>query len=500
MSGKPATAKSLYVPPPIDGLNLIASPPSLLPTEARRLDNYFVYDSGIRQVGAPAAGVTSGNVTDIAMMFSYIEASTNTPRMLYATDNKIFKLATPTSSSGTDITGANVITSNRWNACFFNKRIFLFNGVDAPLIHDLGVGNIAAFGGTGPASVPNCVQASGYKNRLYVVYQFSTSVWYGEVDAITGAFTELDLGTIFSIPGYLVCCFNWTYNQGNGNEELMVFINSEGEALIYSGDSPEAPNWQLIGRARLPKFVDPTNTQAFVRVSGDVYLSTVRGLISMSSVFTGALQQRPYYTLSRKIRDVVRSKQAPVVDPDSPFLFIGGGYMGGTTEDVFILNYERGAWSKITMSENNDGMLQSMCIFNGYLMMGYSDLKIYNLPILEGVASVALTYRWYTPFFDFGSNMQKHLKMIRVLALNYGLSSTVKNTVSVSNDFVEAATAITDTKSTAVAADVNCVQELAPPGVGRRLSFMFARQGVSGITERNEIQGFEVFVEEGGAY
>lgn len=487
---KPTTDKSTFVPAPLDGLNLIAGPTSFQPTEARVLDNYWVTDSGIRQIPPPTSNFSAGD--RFGMMFTYIQSGTTTERMLFSTGSSIFRLDNPTDGSSTNVTGAAVITDPEWQPCYFNKTIFLLNGVDTPLTHNLGAGNVAAFAPTGPTAA-NLVQATGYKNRLYCVEKQSTVLWYGGVDAIAGAFTSLDLGAVFSTPGFIAFCTTWTLNQGNGNEDLFVVVNSNGEVLVYSGAYPDAADWQLIARTRIPNVYFPERCQPFAKVSNDVYIATKRGLVALSSAVAGMLTSAPTVTLSKKIKNKALSRIAPVVDPNNPYMYVVNN-VASPVGDLYCLNYERGAWSRITMgSLTTNSQIYSTAIFSDHLMIGTGtpDLKLYHID-LNGACGSSFTYKWYTPFFDFGgTNLAIQSNMLRIIGQNIGSSSTVKNTVSISSDLQDPTSPISDTKSTAVAADTDIIQELAPPGYGHRLSYCFSRAGVGSINERNEIRGFD---------
>lgn len=495
---KALTSQSVFIPPPIDGLNMIAGPADYKLSEARILDNYRVYDFGIRQVAAPTKNWGPGS-TGPSMMFRYLQSGTTTERMLVAYDNKIYRWADPTDASGTDITGAAVITTDLWFPCYHNKHIFLFNGTDAPLVHDLGTGNVAATGLTGP-TIANLVQACSYNHRLYAVDQLTTSFWYTATDAITGAMTEYDLGTVFTQPGFLSFVFTWTTNQGETNQEFLVAVSSSGEILIYSGDDPEAPNWFLMARSQIPDLYFPTNNQPYCRLGTDVVISTVRGLVPLSSIVAGLSPANSLYTLSRKIKDSVLSSKNAVTDRNAPFLYAPNN-VASPVGDIYCLNYERGAWSRIAHgSLTTNSTISCMEVFGGYLMVGTggTDKALWRYPLASGQASSALTYKWATPFFDHGSHNKKRLNRLRVLGRNYGNSGSVLNTASCSADLEDAASPATDTQTRTVSADSDVIQELRPPGNGFRLSYYFSRAGSDSVNELNEIRGLQVFFEDGG--
>ncbi len=496
---KPQTISSTFVPPPLDGLNLISGPADYKMTEARVLDNFRVFDFGIRQVGAPTKSISTG--AEVAMMYPYTQAGTQNARMFYATDNKIYRLDSPTAVSGTDITGAAVITTNQWQPCYHNKRLFLFNGIDTPLVHDFGTGNVAAFAPSGPTAAL-LVQGTSYNHRLYIVEGSSTTLWYGGVDAISGTFRALDLGTVFKSSGYLSFVTTWTLNQGLENKDFLVAVNSEGEVLMFQGDYPDAANWTLIARSRIPEFFFPFRNQPYLRLGTELYVTTVRGVIPLSSTIVGSEAQTPYYSASRRIKDQALSSIQPTADTSYPFAYFPNN-VGDGIGDIYCLNYERGAWSRIKHGDlTSNSTIRALAVFDGYLMVGTgsSDYGIWYYDLSAGSASSALTYTWKTPFFDFGSHLVKDMKMIRVLGRNVANAGNVKNSVSISTELIDPASPTVDTASTAVDADSDTIQELAPAGQGRRLSVCFSRVGTDAADELNELRGFEAFMEEGGAY
>jgi len=504
MSGEARKVKSAFIPPPVDGLNLIAPPGQLKETEARELNNYWIFDSGIRQMPAFMQTITyTGSNSNPVLLNSYDSL------LFYSAQNKLYKLTSGTSNSPTEVTGAATITSGAWNPCVFNKRLFLFNGVDTPLYHDYGAGDFTAFSVTGPTE-ENLKQGTAYKSRLYAVETGTTKVWYGAVGAFSGTFTSFDIGDVLSFgSSTLLCVFSWSYNQGLQNEELFVFLTSRGEVLVYSGDNPGAANWQIVSRTTIPfpgGYDVAASGQPFCRVGNDVYITTQRGVIPLSSVIAGVPVTDSTYAISRKIKNQVSNDtNGGAVDRTNPFIYFRDVV---SLSSLYVMNYERGAWSRYTpILPNVDSKTQiiiNVRFFGNYMMIatGRPDATAGSIGYvdLSGSASSAMTYTWKSRFSNFGTSSQKHMKMLRVLGLNYGASSTFKNTAYIGTDFQDPSSPTTDTRTTSVAADTNTIQELAPPGMGRWLSPVLSRVGVDSINERNEIQGIECFYEDGGLY
>lgn len=504
MSGEARKVKSAFIPPPVEGLNLIAPPGQLGEQEARSLLNYWVFDSGIRQIPPFTQTITyTGANSNPVLLNSYDSL------IFYSAQNKIFKLSSATSGSPTDVTGAATITSGAWNPCVFNKRLFLFNGVDNPLYHDYGGGNVVAFTATGP-TVTTLKQGTGYKSRLYAVQTGSTVVWYGAVGAFSGTFTSFDIGDVLTFgSSTLLCCFTWSYNQGLQNEELFVFLTNRGEVLIYSGDNPGAANWQLVSKTTIPfpgGYDVAASGQPFCRVGNDVYITTQRGVIPLSSIIAGVPVTDSTYSISRKIKNQVSNDtNGGAVDRINPFVYFRDVV---SLSSLYVMNYERGAWSSympvLPAVDAKTQIILNVRFFGNYMLIatGRPDATAGSIGYvdLSASASSGMTYTWKSRFSNFGTPTQKHLKMLRVHGLNYGASSTFKNTAYCSVEFTDAASPTTDTRSTSVAADTNTIQEVVPPAMGRWLSPVLSRVGVDSINERNEIQGIEMIYEEGGYY
>lgn len=502
----PRTVKSFFVPPPVDGLNLIASPTQIKSTEARTLDNYRCFDSGIRQINCPTQNLTdsSGGV-QFSTLFNYIDTA-GTERMIACASNKIKRLDTPTGVALTDLTNATAITNNAWNILYFNKQLLFFNGTDTPRKWDRSAGTVSDFTATGP-TVTTLKQATQFKRRLYIVQASSTVFWYASaVEAFAGVFTSYDLGAFFDTSGDLLFIFNWTFNQGTTSEELFCAVNTRGEILIYAGDNPAAANWGLVSRIQIPEFVSTPTGAPIAKTANEVYISTSRGLIPMTSLVAGIAQSRPYYTLSRNIKDQVNRPIAPVLDASQPFLYAAAGSSYSDTS-IFCLNYERGAWSRFDLSTAISGhSIASLCRFGGYLMIGTQKVggpAIYRIDLSGESGSALLEYTWSTPFFNFGSNLQKRVQLLRLLGKNLGTSTVFESDLYVAKDFVDSGKPSPPNltqKYDTVAQNAQVVQEMSPfGGVGRWLSYVFSRDA-NASNELNEYQGFEVLYEEGGVY
>jgi hypothetical protein len=487
-------ARTEFLPPPLSGINLVASPFQLADDEARDLRNYYIFNSGIRQIPAPVAGAVGISGTGAAQCMIPYDAG-----MILATMDNIYRISSPGDLTLDNLTGALVFSATAWTGNYFNKRIFLWSGDSTtPLVYDVVAGTLAAFSSSASAPDNLLSQATSYNHRLYAVELGTTNVWYGGVDAIGGTFTELNLGPVFQEGAPLLFCFNWTFNQGNENQEFIVFVSSVGEALVYGGLHPgDADTWRLIARTRLPT---PLSKRAWLSVAGKVYVGTVGGYYDFASFVAGLNTTGLPTVISQNLKgEAGFDPAAPCAETTRPFFYaiIGNGL-------IAILNYERGAWSFLDVSTSFVGTLSSIAVFQNTLVMCDRTGHLFYIPVGDGQsASSLLNYKWATPFKSFGSANQKHVKGVRVVGRNRNpsLASKFANSVSVSTDLNDPASPQSDSKETDVTNSSRYVtQELSPPGCGSTISLVFSRAGLDAQNQQNEIQGVYIDLEDGGRY
>lgn len=518
MSGETAKIKKTYIPPPVDGINLIAPPNGLKPTEARELRNYLVYDWGIRE--RPAASSLHNTA---GYLFSFY-TNDSTQKILIVqggASGSVHRMDTALDTTPTDITGAVTINGTAASAgnvfsCHFNKHLFFFDEVDVPWLYSIaGGGNCAATSITGPTGGGTTVATGwSYKNRLYMLEGSTgnpTQVHYsGTVGAIAGAFTAVDFAQVLDRPAPLLCGSSWGYNQGLQSEELFVLIGASGEVLIYSGDWPAAANWQLIARASIPK---PNGRDCIRKLGQELLISTVRGVIPLSKVIAGQ-KDADYFSITRNIGPFgVFANHQFVVDSETPFLFGSNVPVAGSSgvypyppvpnpnTDLYVQNYERGAWSSLRFPTSGTS---SMVTANGYLVyLSNGSVFAMNLNgiVGENTANAATIASWKTPFFDFGENRSLKSNHIRLLGTDLNSSvNSLKSTSYILSDYLDTGTAPSvglSNKTTTTTLGVPAIQQLAPSGNGKSLSFCFSKTPAA---EMNELYGFHTEYEVGGSY
>lgn len=494
MSGELKDITSVFIPPPTGGINLRASPYEIDIKEALQLDNYLVFDSGIRECGAftalthPAAG-TIGQLI-------YFKNNNGTALQLICVANKIYSTTSATWAAPTNLTGALTITSDAWRYCFFKKRIFMANGTNVGLVYDIAAATLAADGWTGVTS-DNISQYWSFKQRVYGIKKNSSSFVYGPVSSVAGVMTEYDVGEFLEDYGNLLFGTSWSVNQGNTNEQLNVLVTDSGEVLVYSGDSPVAANWTLVTRVTIPT---PLGNQAFIRLGQDVLIVTYRGVISLSAVIAGRVEEG-YFNKSIKLGDGFGSVNIkPARDPRQPFIY----FASASAQYIYALNFELGVWSRIDTTVAS-GTISALSFYDNGITGNYLNASFSNSTskLLDDTAGNTVGHAWRTGFLEIEPKKQKHIKMLRVLGRNVSGATTFANTVAIKMDSLFGSTA-TDSRTADVSATPALPsygyieQELSPASVGKRPSVVFSKTSTG---EQNEICGFDLFYSiSGGTY
>ena len=482
--------KPFRLPAPIDGINLRKAPHELAPTEARVLENYLIFDWGIRECGNTGTLTNPGTSAKPVKTIIPFKSVTGTAKQLICTTDKVYVTSSSSWGSTTDKTGALTITLGTWQYEYFNKKIFLHNGTDDALVYDIAGDTLTASGFTGLSPDDQVLIAPwNYKNRLYSIEQSNPRFAYtNSNDAVSGAMTLIDLAPVLLQTGPLLFGTGWSVNQGVANEELCVFVSAMGDVLVYSGDNPSADNWQLVSRVSIPM---PLGNRAFLRFGQDVLIVTTRGVVSLARVVTAQEKREEYFVISSKLgNSFTGANVKPAVDPRQPFIYFAGASAGV----VYILNYERGAWSTMTLPANS---INSLAFFDSgtegqYLIVGQSDGSVIRV---DDSGGNSMAHTWRPGYMDFGSAQKKKISAIRVIGRNISGSDLFSNTINIASEMNDATPSVADTRTTTGIGTYYTYQELQPSGIGKFVCPMFAKASTG---ERNEINGAEIYYEEGG--
>lgn len=496
---KPVTVKSQFFKPPIDGLNLISDPGSFQETEARQLDNYYIYDWGIRERGPfTTTALPDGGYPTV--MYSFTSAALQ-GTLIGTSKGHIYRWTGSFSADYTSL-GAN---SELTCAVGFNKKIIIpYFQTDTWISVSYDITNDSVGSGYSFVGVP--LTGCAYKDRTY--WAIGSKLYYSDVAATTGLLgNSFDFGQIFQNGKTIIFACSWSYNQGLSNEELLVVGNDAGEVLIYSGDWPAATNWQLVTRVRIPNPIGRIANSTLVVTKAiplgqDILITTTRGVISLAAVVNGRAEDAVYYSVSRKIGPVLTGT---VNDRSTMYPF---AYFGGTP-DLYVLNYERGAWSKFpNVTSGGDYITCINCASqppaqgtpsatDAYVLIGIHSGGFIRVNESAVLGDSTATYTFKSQFYDLdGKGLQSQVTHVQPLGRDIA-SASLTSTVKLSTEYDDSKVGIMSTQTTTVTDQKYVLQDLAPSDpLGSVKSLWFEKTGSASAC--NELAGYRVTWQTGG--
>jgi hypothetical protein len=197
-------------------------------------------------------------------------------------------LVADTTNSFTEVTG---LSNGRWQYCNFStpggNYLRCVNGADYSRVYDGSAWHKDTDGApydiTGVDS-RTLIGICAHKTRLWFVQSNSLKTWYLPSLALGGAAVSFDLSSVAQFGGYVMGIIPWTIDAGYGVDDLLVFVTSQGEVIVYRGTDPaSATTWALVGVWAIGA---PVGRRCLFKWGGDVLIICQDGVFPMS----GALQ------------------------------------------------------------------------------------------------------------------------------------------------------------------------------------------------------------------
>jgi hypothetical protein len=418
--GQVSTPVSL--PAPTGGWNARDSVSDMAPNDAVSLENFFP------------------GTSDVFMRYGHTRFSTGFPAqvetiMIYnsGTTSKMFGISNGAiydATAGGAIGAAAVsgLGNSRWeyinNTTAAGTYIQLVNGTDVMQVY---TGSAWKKDGDGaPYDITGVVSSTlsnicNHKFRVWFVQKNTLKSWYLATGAIGGAATAFDLSAVAQEGGYLVAMFTWTIDAGFGVDDLLCFVTSQGEVIVYRGTDPSsATTWALVGIWRIGA---PIGKRCGIKFAGDLLLITQDGVYPMS----GALQSsrtNPRVALTDKIQfatSVAVSSYGSnfgwqlLAFPKENMLFLNVPIAEGSTQQQYVMNTITKAWCNFTgWAANCWELFNDSPYFGGSTFIG----KAWNT---IGDNGANISANGLQAFNYFGANgIQKRCTMIRPVLLTDG--------------------------------------------------------------------------------
>lgn len=259
------------------------------------------------------------------------------------------------------------LQGKRWQAVNFATSgghfLWMANGADSPRHYDGTTWATPTLTGITPANV---LAPIAYRRRLFLLFNSGLDFGYLPADSIAGVVSTFPLGGVLRRGGRLVAAGTWSLDNGGGLDDHIVFFTSEGQAAVYTGTDPSAPNgWSLVGVYDLHP---PLSVRSVMKAGGDLVVMTRYGAISMARSFALALaaQEASAVTtrINRAIEDAATAQPTAfgwnaLTYPKAGLVLINVP-QSSTTFHQYVMNLETGGWCRFTG-------------WNGYTFLAFND-------------------------------------------------------------------------------------------------------------------------------
>jgi hypothetical protein len=125
-----------------------------------------------------------------------------------------------------------------------------------------------------------------WKRRAMFTEKNSTKAWITAADAPYGVVTKLDFGALFPHGGHLSYLASWTIDAGEGIDDFLVAVSSNGDVAVYKGSDPtSATDFALVGTWFVGQI--PVGRRGAVQYGGDLVILSAEGIFPISYVTRG---------------------------------------------------------------------------------------------------------------------------------------------------------------------------------------------------------------------
>ncbi len=351
---RPQVSKAQTFSAPVNGWNARDPLAAMKPEDAVYLDNWWPTPTSVNLRKGSDDWVT-GITGNVETLMAY-NGPTGSSELFACANNNIYDVSSsgavgPAESAGT-------ITSNRWQYTQFvnsgGTYLVAVNGTDNLRLYNGSAWTVVT-GVSSPAitgvATTDLVHVTVHKNRLWFVEDNSLSAWYLGTQAVSGAATEFDVSSQCRKGGYLVAMGTWTLDAGDGVDDYLVFVTSEGEVLVYQGTDPaSAATWAIRGRWEIG---NPIGRRCLLKFAGDLLIACQDGVMPLSRALISS-RVNPRVALTNRIQFAMSQAATlyginfgweMILFPTENMLILNVP-TSSTTADQFAMNTISGAWCR----------------------------------------------------------------------------------------------------------------------------------------------------------
>ncbi|MBU6162270.1 MAG: hypothetical protein KGO50_14230 [Myxococcales bacterium] len=435
---RPAVSVGKTVPAPIKGWNARDPLAAMEADEAVLLRNWWPTPTSV-DVRRGAVNHVTGMTGTPKTLMSY-STPAGTKKLFAATNNAIYDV----SSAGTVGTAetTSTITSDEWQhvnvTTSGGSYLYAVNGADKPLLYD-GSTWIRVDGSSSPnitgVTTTNLIHVTLWKNRVWFVEKNTLKAWYLPTGAVGGAAAAIDLSTQCRLGGSLMAIGSWTIDAGDGVDDYLVFVTTEGELLVYQGTDPaSAATFAIRGRWDIGR---PIGRRCFTKFAGDLLLICQDGVLPLSRALQSS-RVNPRVALTDRIQ-LAMTEAATLYSanfgwqlqlyPDANMLLLNVP-ISTTQSEQYAMNTITGAWCEF------DGWHAACWEYHNGEVYFATNTKVVKAWSGLSDMSTNISADCQSAFNYFDSRRQKRFTMARPIVASTG---TPPLSIGINVDFQDSA-------------------------------------------------------------
>lgn len=341
---------------------------------------------GTSSVQILALGSWGVKATGVYKLFAYCSDGSGT--------HKIYDVTTSTESLDDTLADDTATTAFSFK---FSKRLGFGTNADFADCNQVYDGSTwAAWGFTYSGSPIGGQVSISYKGRVYI---FSgTNMYYGDLDAITGATEIYSLESILEESGEIVWAALISSPGERAEDVYLAFGTSAGEILVYGGDYPESATWGLVGKF---KRSPPLGFGSIISFGNDVLLLEESSIVSLRELFTKGSFLAEQSSISSNIgsywKDLIRNLNqnywpnnfgvSGVFWPErNQIVILMPGFLRGDTGEfadetsLLVYNVLSGGWSVHRLQHLTGSDSGNLTYFDGNLYFS-NDNNVYTIDL-----------------------------------------------------------------------------------------------------------------------
>lgn len=350
MAAKQAVSQPISLPAPLGGWNARDALPSMQPSDAVILNNWYpattecVLRNGYTKF---STGITG----QVETLIAYSQG--NTANFLFAIANgKVYNCTAGGAVGAAVLTG---LSNSRFQYCNIATPAGAFlsmaNGVDGPRLFNGTTWTTPTITGVTSTKLNSPVL---YANRQFFIEEGTLKTWYLPVNSIAGAANPIDISSFMTKGGYIVAHGTWTIDAGQGVNDHYVIVTNRGQIIVYQGSDPSTTTaWSMVGVWDLGA---PVGKRSMYKYAGDMLLVTQDGVVPMSAALQSS-RVNPKVAITDKIQYAISDAVTNYAGnfgwqlmyvPTINQLWLNVPFSEGTNQQQFVMNTITGSWCNYT--------------------------------------------------------------------------------------------------------------------------------------------------------